>query len=87
LRSSSFKPSIVPTKTEADEILSTLASPELRDLNFAEGERVRITQRPFENFAGQIGSIDTERGRLKLHVDVFGRVTPLEVHADEIVRI
>lgn len=43
------------------------------------GETVRIKDGAFENFEGSIEEIDSERGKLKLMVSIFGRSTPVEL--------
>lgn len=43
------------------------------------GESVRIKDGAFENFEGTIEEIDSERGKLKLMVSIFGRSTPVEL--------
>ncbi|OGV56022.1 MAG: transcription termination/antitermination factor NusG [Lentisphaerae bacterium GWF2_52_8] len=46
---------------------------------FEIGETVRIKDGAFENFEGAIEEIDSERGKLKLMVSIFGRSTPVEL--------
>jgi len=48
-------------------------------VDFEEGERVKIIEGPFSNFLGNIDSIDTERGKLKILVEIFERLTSVEV--------
>lgn len=45
------------------------------DLN----ERVKIIDGPFANFLGNIDAIDAERGRLRVLVEIFERLTSVEV--------
>lgn len=42
-------------------------------------ETVLITDGPFSDFQGKISAIDTERGKVKLLVSMFGRETPVEL--------
>ena len=42
-------------------------------------ERVKIIDGPFANFMGNISEIDTERDRLKVMVEIFERLTSVEV--------
>ena len=42
-------------------------------------ETVLITDGPFSDFEGKISTIDTERGKVKLLVSMFGRETPVEL--------
>lgn len=48
-------------------------------VDFDEGERVKIIDGPFANFMGNVDYIDTDRGKLKLVVEIFERPTPVEV--------
>jgi transcription termination/antitermination protein NusG len=46
---------------------------------FEVGEAVTVKEGAFENFEGVIEDIDTERGKLKVMVSIFGRSTPVEL--------
>lgn len=46
---------------------------------FNVGETVKINDGPFLNFNGVIEEVDTEKGKLKITVNVFGRNTPVEL--------
>ena len=48
--------------------------------SFAEGESVRITEGPFESFTGVVDGIDVEKGKLRVMVGIFGRMTAVEVN-------
>jgi len=46
---------------------------------FEQGERVKIIDGPFSNFLGNIDDINAERGTLKVMVEIFERLTSVEV--------
>jgi len=46
---------------------------------FSIGERVRIKVGPFQNFPARIVAINTQKGILKVKVDIFGRTQPVEL--------
>lgn len=46
---------------------------------FEHGERVKIIDGPFSNFLGNIDEINAERGTLKVMVEIFERLTSVEV--------
>ena len=46
---------------------------------FKKGETVKITDGPFATFTGVIDEIDSEHGRVKVLVTIFGRTTPVEL--------
>lgn len=48
-------------------------------VDFEEGERVKIVDGPFANFVGNIAEINAERGTLKVMVEIFERLTSVEV--------
>ncbi len=43
------------------------------------GETIKIIDGPFANFTGVIEQIDTEHGKVKVMVTIFGRTTPVEL--------
>jgi len=48
-------------------------------VNVEVGELVKISDGPFKDFEGNISAIDTEKGKLKVLISVFGRETPVEL--------
>lgn len=57
------------------------------DFEVEVGESVSIIDGPFKNQAGQISSIDEERYKLTVLVEMFGRETPVEVEFDQIEKL
>lgn len=43
------------------------------------GAPVKIIDGPFKNFEGKVLIIDEARGKVKVHVNMFGRETPVEL--------
>ncbi len=43
------------------------------------GDPVKINDGPFKDFEGKISEIDTEKGKVKVLVSMFGRETPVEL--------
>ena len=50
-------------------------------------EPVRISDGPFKNFEGKVISIDEDRGKVKVLVNMFGRETPVELDALQVKKI
>ena len=48
-------------------------------IDFAVGESVAISDGPFKDLEGKVGSIDEEKGKIKVLVSMFGRETPVEL--------
>ena len=55
--------------------------------NFSAGESVRIIEGPFDTFTGSIEEVNTEKGKLRVTVGIFGRSTPVEVDFNQVERI
>jgi transcriptional antiterminator NusG len=49
------------------------------EIPFTLGEHIRIKDGPFSDFTGIIDEINTEKGKLKVLVSIFGRETPVEL--------
>ncbi|MDR0462959.1 MAG: transcription termination/antitermination protein NusG [Pseudomonadales bacterium] len=68
------------TKSEVDAIQKymTQASPTFK-ADYMEGEAVRIVDGPFNEFLGTVNSIDNDKGKVEVLVNIFGRETPVEL--------
>ena len=56
-------------------------------IDFAIGENVRVTSGPFENFIGSIEEIQSEKGKLKVLISMFGRETPVELDFSQVEKM
>lgn len=43
------------------------------------GDLVKVTDGPFKDFEGKVAEVDTQRGKIKVLVSMFGRETPVEL--------
>jgi len=78
------------TEAEVDNILKRTRETESKPspkVIFEAGEAVRITDGPFTNFNGTIEEITPTRGKLKVGVSIFGRVTPVELEYWQVEKI
>jgi transcriptional antiterminator NusG len=73
---------------EVDKILNRMeaAAPQIK-VSFREGQKVRIVDGPFEDFMGTVDTIDTDRARVRVLVNMFGRETPVEVDFLQVERV
>lgn len=77
------------SESEVRDLLQQLEAPQEKVkpvVLFNVGEKVRIKEGAFENFDGVIDEIDTEKGKLKLMVSIFGRSTPVELEFGQVER-
>lgn len=56
-------------------------------VDFDEGERVKIIDGSFANFIGKIDEINAERGNMKVMVEIFERLTSVEVEFWQVERV
>ena len=52
----------------------------------SEGEKIIVTDGPFQKFEGTVMEIDVEKQRLKVMVKVFGRNTTLDLNLTQVER-
>ena len=78
------------TEAEVDNILKRTRETESKPspkVIFEVGEAVRIIEGPFTNFNGTIDEIFPARGKIKVGVSIFGRVTPVELEYWQVEKI
>jgi transcriptional antiterminator NusG len=51
----------------------------LKGMEFNKGDRVKITEGSFQNFEGNVESIDEQKGVVTVLLTIFGRSTPVDV--------
>lgn len=56
-------------------------------VKFEMGERIKIIDGPFSNFLGNIDEINVERGKLKVMVEIFERLTSVEVEFWQVEKV
>lgn len=73
---------------EVDAVLKRMgvAEPEIQ-VDFELKENVRVIDGPFSGFEGTIENIDADKQKIKVHVNMFGRETPVELDFSQIEKI
>ncbi len=72
---------------EVNAILNRVAEGEVAPRNlirFDIGEKVKVTDGPFEGFEGMVEGVDEAASRLKVSVSIFGRATPVELEFTQV---
>jgi transcriptional antiterminator NusG len=54
---------------------------------FILGEVVKILGGPFDGFRGSVEEIHPDKSKVKVHVSIFGRATPVDLNMDQIVKL
>lgn len=82
-----------PVPLSEEEVNEILRQTEARKdkptprVTFSKGEGVRVIEGPFANFNGAIEEVNTQRGKLKVMVSIFGRQTPVELEFWQVERL
>ncbi|MDI3548840.1 MAG: transcription termination/antitermination protein NusG [Halanaerobiales bacterium] len=69
---------------EVNHILRGMGLEDKKVTDFAEGDKVRVIDGPFEEFVGVIQEVHPHQGKAKVLVSMFGRETPLELEFSQI---
>lgn len=77
-----------PTPVTEDEILKVLRKigdkTKKIDVDFEEGEVIKVISGPFRGYSGPISEINVDRGTLKALISIFGRETPVKLDFDQV---
>jgi len=73
---------------EVDQLLKQMGMSENKvTVNFEMKENVKVTDGPFSDFMGTIEHIDADKEKLKVHVNMFGRETPVELDFTQVEKV
>ncbi len=67
-------------KDEVDRIMKQMEAEAPRvKIGFRQGQSIRVIDGPFIDFIGTVDEIDSEKGKVKVLLSLFGRETPVEL--------
>jgi transcriptional antiterminator NusG len=76
------KPSPMPL-ADVEKILAAVSktddTPTLANLSFKVGDKVKIREGAFENLEGTVEEINSQRGKVRVVIPIFGRPTPVDL--------
>jgi len=73
---------------EADRLLQQMGmTDKVVEVDISIGEAVEILEGPFAHFQGRVEEIDTEKGKVKVTVDMFGRETIMELDFEQVQKL
>lgn len=75
-------------KDEVDYLFKKMdTSVAKHNIDIVVGEAVRIVDGPFKDLEGKVNTVDSERGKIKVLVSMFGRETPVELDFLQVKKI
>jgi len=62
-----------------------IETPKLK-IDFAKGDRVKVTSGPFFDFTGVVDEIQPEKEKVRALISIFGRETPVELELGQVAQ-
>ncbi len=78
------------SEKEANQILSKIETGKEMPrpkLTFEIGDEVKVNSGPFTDFNGFVEEVNSEKGKLKVSISIFGRSTPVELDFIQVSKI
>ncbi|HEY5258630.1 MAG TPA: transcription termination/antitermination protein NusG [Candidatus Baltobacteraceae bacterium] len=63
-----------------------IEAPKLK-IDFAKGDRIKVTSGPFFDFTGIVDEIQPEKEKLRALISIFGRETPVELEFFQVEKV
>ena len=76
-----------PLAMTDDEVIKLRLEKIKVDVDLKEGDKVEIVDGPLNGQFGEVTAIDTETGHVSVNVEMFNRVTPVDVELSQLRRI
>jgi len=75
-------------KAEVEALFARMSADKVTHaINLSEHDAVLVTDGPFKELEGKVSEIDSERGKVKVLVNMFGRETPVELDFLQVKKI
>jgi len=76
------------TEKEMGVLMGRMDTNEVKhEINLSPDDAVKIADGPFKDLEGKVAEVDTERGKVKVLVSMFGRETPVELDFLQVKKI
>lgn len=76
------------SKKEVDTIFARISKDTVsHNIDLVVDDIVKIVDGPFKDLEGKVGDVDSERGKIKVLVSMFGRETPVELDFLQVKKI
>jgi transcriptional antiterminator NusG len=73
---------------EVQRILKNLeSSKDAPKVVWNKGDAIRVVEGPFSDFSGKIEEVNTDREKLKVLINIFGRDTPVELDFNQVEKL
>ena len=75
---------------EAEQILNRMEAGKLKPKPkyfFEIGDEIRVIDGPFKNFKGTVDEVNSEKGKIRVLVSIFGRSTPVELEFVQVAKL
>ncbi|KXK16306.1 MAG: hypothetical protein UZ18_ATM001001280 [Armatimonadetes bacterium OLB18] len=73
---------------EVTRIMKNLEkSKEAPKIAWQKGDAIRVVDGPFADFSGRIEEVNSDRERLKVLINIFGRDTPVELEFTQVEKL
>ncbi|MDP8254500.1 MAG: transcription termination/antitermination protein NusG [Candidatus Alcyoniella australis] len=72
---------------EVQKIVSQISEGTLKSpsrIEFEKGETIRVKHGPFATFQGIVDDVNADKGKLKVMISIFGRLTPVELEFKQV---
>ncbi len=66
--------------------LTETAQKPVPKIDFESGDNVRVVEGPFANFNGSVEEVNHAKQKVRVHVTIFGRSTPVELDFNQVTK-